>query len=97
VRVVAGYAAPFYFNPVPALFHGLVKGSVLVVDRDSLGLLMGGTHDKHNEHDSNRCNGIGLLMLGTVTDLLGGVMAVSEECPYNSMKKSFEMSDHRPG
>ncbi len=53
---MAGYTAPFYLNPVPALLHGLVKGSVLVVGRYSFGLVNDGARDEHNEHDRNSRN-----------------------------------------
>ena len=56
LRVMAGRAALFRFDPVLALPRGFVEGAVLVIEGDSLGLLAGGAQDEQNEHDSDRRN-----------------------------------------
>ncbi len=52
--VVAGDAAFLRIAPVPPLFEGFVKDPVIVVSRNSLGLLPGSTHDEDGKEDDNR-------------------------------------------
>ncbi len=52
--IVAGYAAFLLITPVPVLFDGLVKDPVIIVSRNSLGLLPGSTDNKDGKEDDNR-------------------------------------------
>ncbi len=57
LRVVANDATLFRLTPILTFFHGLIKGLMLVIERDWLCLLTGGAHDEHYDHSHDNNDG----------------------------------------